>query len=66
MQLSHKLDVAEKLVLFLQYLLRDLCLVNLLTRSLSLFLWVVLLEDVLETLLTLFQQLADELTMLIY
>ena len=66
MQLSYKLDVAEKLVLFLQDLLRDLCFVNLLTRGLSLFLWVVLLEDVLETLPTLVQQLTDELTMLVY
>ena len=64
MQLSHKLDVAEKLVLSPQGLLRDLCFVNLLAGSLSLFPEVLLLEEGLEARLAMGQQLTPEFTVL--
>ena len=64
MQLSHELDVAEKLVFSLQSLLFDLFLVNLLAGGLGLFPEVILLKELLEAGLAAGKQPCPEFTVL--
>ena len=64
MQLSHKLDVAEKLVFSLQSLLFDLFFVNLLAGGLGLFPEVILLKELLEAGLAAGKQPSPEFTVL--